>query len=101
LRLARATGFNSRRSFYEGQNLPLTATELAEWEVDYGIEPWGERRGDLQAGIVAAALLPGSTPEDHVLRFVPAEQHKNERLERAQEALKLAGSRWGRQKRKG
>ena len=32
----------------------LSARELAEWMAYYGIEPFGEERADLRAGIVAS-----------------------------------------------
>lgn len=34
----------------------ITMRELRGWQRYYRIEPWGERRADLRAGIVAAAM---------------------------------------------
>jgi hypothetical protein len=34
----------------------MPASELAEWEAYWRIEPWGEARADLRAGIVASTL---------------------------------------------
>jgi hypothetical protein len=33
-----------------------SSRELAEWNAYYGLEPFGEERADLRAGIVAATL---------------------------------------------
>ena len=46
-------GCASRREFYRR----LTWRELRELEIAYGIEPWGETRADLRAGIVASAAV--------------------------------------------
>ena len=34
----------------------MSSHEIAEWAVFDAIEPFGERRGDIQAGIVAASV---------------------------------------------
>ncbi len=34
----------------------ISSRELTEWEAYYGLEPFGQERGDLQAGIVAAVI---------------------------------------------
>lgn len=34
----------------------MTAAEFGEWLALYAVEPWGEWRGDLQAGVVAATV---------------------------------------------
>lgn len=34
----------------------ISARELAEWEAYYAIEPFGEERADLRAGIIAATV---------------------------------------------
>ena len=34
----------------------ISSHELAEWSAEYSIEPFGDVRGDLQAGIVAATI---------------------------------------------
>lgn len=33
-----------------------SSLELSEWMAYYSIEPWGEERGDLRAGIVASTV---------------------------------------------
>lgn len=35
----------------------IDSREFAEWVAEYRIEPWGEIRSDLRAGIVASAAL--------------------------------------------
>jgi hypothetical protein len=45
----------------------MSSREFAEWMAYYALEPWGEERADLRAGIVAAAAIApwtkkGSTP---------------------------------------
>lgn len=34
----------------------MTSRQLAEWQAYFGIEPWGEDRADLRAGIVASTV---------------------------------------------
>lgn len=34
----------------------MTARELGEWQAMYNISPWGERRADLRAGIIASTI---------------------------------------------
>ena len=34
----------------------ISERELAEWIAYYGLEPWGEERADLRAGIVASTV---------------------------------------------
>lgn len=34
----------------------LSSRELSEWMAYYELEPWGEDRGDLRAGIVASVI---------------------------------------------
>ncbi len=34
----------------------MSAAELMEWMEDYNTEPWGERRADLRAGIIASTV---------------------------------------------
>jgi len=34
----------------------MTAREFAEWEAFYAIDPFGDQRADLRAGIVAATV---------------------------------------------
>jgi hypothetical protein len=35
----------------------MTASDLLEWEALYAIDPWGEQRADLRAGIIASATV--------------------------------------------
>jgi len=56
-----------------------TSRELSEWMLYEGMEPFGEKRADLRAGIVASTiynLLKGEkakalAPEDFMPRFEP------------------------------
>lgn len=34
----------------------MDSRELTEWMAYYSIEPWGEERGDLRAGIISATV---------------------------------------------
>lgn len=34
----------------------LTSRQLAEWMAYYAVDPFGDQRGDLQAGIIAATV---------------------------------------------
>lgn len=62
----------------------LPARMLAEWMAYYTIEPFGVERGDLQAGLVAAAIYnvhrdpkrrrQPFTPADFLLEFPPEEE---------------------------
>ncbi|GEM_PF-787934 len=57
----------------------ISARELAEWEAYYRVEPWGEERADLRAGIIAATEAnvhrdakkrrKAFTPEEFMPRF--------------------------------
>lgn len=57
----------------------VSSRELTEWEAYYGIEPFGQERGDLQAGVVASVMANAWSdpkkrkreygPGDFVLRF--------------------------------
>lgn len=56
--------------------------ELTEWAASYAIEPWGEARQDLQAGVVAATVANANRakstdrvfgPRDFALAFGPRE----------------------------
>ncbi len=48
--MARSLGFVSRKKMYAA----MTAGELAEWETDFAISPWGEERADLRNGILCS-----------------------------------------------
>lgn len=38
----------------------IDAHEFAEWLAYYALEPWGEERADLRAGIIASTVANGS-----------------------------------------
>ena len=62
----------------------MSASELHEWRVYSGIDPFGEERADLRSGIVASTIASvhrkkGSrrpTPQDFMPKFGDAEQPK-------------------------
>jgi len=52
----------------------VSSEEFAEWQVYYTLEPWGEWRADLRAGIIAAASVSPYTkrritPKDFMPKF--------------------------------
>lgn len=50
----------------------IDAAEFAEWLAYYRLEPWGEERGDLRAGIVASTVANAWRGKD-VLPFNPGD----------------------------
>ena len=55
----------------------IESKELAEWQAYYNLEPWGEERADLRAGIVASTIAnvfrgkgsPPKKPKDFMPDF--------------------------------
>jgi hypothetical protein len=41
----------------------LSWSEFVEWQMEYTLEPWGERRDDLRAGLMVAPILNMFIPE--------------------------------------
>ena len=91
--LAIRCGVPSRRLLYR----MLTAADLAELDALWEIDPWGEERADLRAGIIAsAAVAPyckrGQTPRP--LDFMPfANREKKSSARQSQSEMK---SEWAR-----
>lgn len=64
----------------------MTMRQLREWMAYYEVEPWGEDRADLRAGIIAATTAnvwrgrgPAAKPSDFMPRFDgPAKQSQQE-----------------------
>jgi hypothetical protein len=63
----------------------ISSRELSEWMAYYRLEPFGDERGDLQAGIVASAVYnvyrdPRKTdpfePRDFLLEFAEPEEEE-------------------------
>lgn len=64
----------------------MSSREFTEWAAFYGMEPFGDLRGDLQAGVVAATVAEVNrdrkrrrepfTPADFLLRFGEKEEKK-------------------------
>lgn len=55
-----------------------TAREFAQWIAYHGMEPWGEERADLRAGIIAATIAnvnrgggKAASPHDFMPDFDP------------------------------
>lgn len=80
----------------------VTSPELSEMEAEFRIEPWGEPRGDLQAAIVAQAVVNmlrdsrRSRPvklSDFLLKF--GEEEKEQTVEQQQELMKALTAAWG------
>lgn len=63
LLLARTLGFPSRQAMYRA----MTARQLREWEAEFCLSPWDERRRDLRAGVVASAVLAPHIKQDWLL----------------------------------
>lgn len=57
----------------------VSSEELTEWQAYYAMEPFGQERGDLQAGVVASTVVnlfkekgdEPSQPSDFKLEFKP------------------------------
>lgn len=55
----------------------VDSREFSEWQAYWNLEPWGEGRGDLRAGIVASTMAnlwrgadtPPFTPQDFMPQF--------------------------------
>lgn len=62
--------------------------ELIEWQIFYTLEPWGEWRNDLRAGMMVAPIInmfssKGSKkakPNDWVMRFEPLPEQSIEEM---------------------
>ena len=53
--LARSLGFVGREAMYAGdRERPMMASDLAEWEVLYGVDPWGPERVDMAMGVLCS-----------------------------------------------
>ena len=85
----------------------MDSHEITEHMIDYKMEPWGEHRDDLRAGIIAATINNVNvTKKEHIKKpsdFMPffekEESDENEGInlhEQILEAFKTYGSRRGR-----
>lgn len=62
-----------------GEIESIPAREMMEWRAMYDIEPWGERRADLRAGIVASTTYNvnrGKGPAASATEFMPDFEEK-------------------------
>ena len=57
----------------------MSGDEFTEWRAAYKLEPWGDTREDLRAGMVACAIVRALVktdlrPEDFLMKFGPPEK---------------------------
>lgn len=98
LHLARELGYSGREALYEA----LTAKELLEWEILYGIDPWGEYRADLRNGLLCSltdACHRSKGSPGKPLEYMPIVQQLTERPQQTEESMKAtietAFAAWG------
>lgn len=64
----------------------LTSRQITEWLAYYDLEPWGETRADLRAGIVASTLAnchrdPKQRPEAYrAVDFMPYRERPEQKM---------------------
>lgn len=78
----------------------LTSWQITEWLAYYQIEPWGEERGDLRAGIVASVTANANrdpkhrkrpyTPQDFMPTWDPPEPASVDNMIRMVEMMNAA-----------
>lgn len=81
----------------------ISSRELTEWRAYYGLEPFGEDRADLRAGIVASTMAnvfrkSGTKPykaQDFMPRFEKTQQDWREQLEVVKAINATMGGRYG------
>ena len=81
----------------------ISSRELTEWRAYCGIEPFGEERADLRAGIVASTVAnvfrkSGTQPykaQDFMPKFEKPRQDWREQLERVKAINAVLGKRHG------
>lgn len=60
----------------------IDSRELAEWAAYYGLNPWGEERADLRAGVIASTVVNslsekgGFKPSDFMPKYGPQPEEK-------------------------
>jgi len=79
----------------------ISAREFAEWMAYYTLEPWGQERGDLRAGIVAATIANANRdakkrkkpfkPQEFMPQFDKREQTVDEQLAMARMITEALG----------
>ena len=81
----------------------MSAAELERWKIYWRYEPWGEERGDLRSGIVAAAVVASqggkARAADFMPRFGPREADPVKEARRQMEVIRRAGGARGEKKR--
>lgn len=95
-KLARELGMSVRRAQRE-----IDSREFAEWIAYDGIEPFGEDRGDLRAGIIAATIANANRGKNsspfHPKDFMPdfERKHKQQTDEEMQAFMRSVTARLG------
>lgn len=77
----------------------MTSTQFAEWMAYAQLEPWGEDRADLRAGIVAATMANSMRgkkgkpfkPADFMPRFEPEDEEATAAMLMAKMRAALGG----------
>ena len=79
----------------------LSCRQYLDWQIIYGIEPWGEWRSDLRMGILASAVIAphakkGKEPEpkDFMPDFTESKKAKQTPEQQAQIFQRVAAP-WG------
>jgi len=81
----------------------ISSRELTEWQAYYGVEPFGEDRADLRAGIVASTVAnvfrkSGTSPykaQDFMPRFGREKQDWRQLLEKVRTINAALGGTYG------
>ena len=80
MQIALHCGLPSRRQLYE----QLTSAELVELEILHGLEPFGDRRADFRAAMIASASMSafGGKPPDPIklMPFMPKQKKSTEAM---------------------
>ena len=59
----------------------ISSRELSEWMAYYELEPWGEERADLRAGIIASAMANVWGAKTKPADFMPNFDNEEMRVE--------------------
>lgn len=80
----------------------MTCREFIDWQIMYGIEPWGELRSDLRMGILASAVLAPHAkkgkepkPKDFMPDFTESKADRKQTPQQQAAIMQLAAATWG------
>lgn len=85
----------------------VDVTEIREMLAEYTLEPWGEIRGDLQAGILASIYVNAhkkgakTSPADFTLKFVKPKPKPVALMKKTFAAVKVAFDKYRKAKHHG